>query len=54
MLADPIVRAVMARDGVTRRDLEGLIGSVRYRMAARQMKRHETGRRGSGPIAFEG
>ena len=54
MLADPIVRAVMARDGVTERDLESLIRSVRDRMAGRQMKQHENSRRGFVPIAFEG
>jgi hypothetical protein len=54
MLADPIVRAVMARDGVTEQDVEDLIGAVRDRLASRQMEKHETGRRGSGIIAFEG
>jgi hypothetical protein len=44
MLADPIVQAVMARDGVTKQDVEGLIGAVRGRMAGRQMDQHETGR----------
>ena len=54
MLADPIVRAVMAHDGVTKCDLESLIASVRYRMAGRQMEQHENGRRGSESIAFNG
>ena len=54
MLADPIVRTMMARDGVTKQDVEGLIGAVRDRMAGRQMEEHETGRHESGAIAFEG
>lgn len=54
MLADPIVRAVMVRDGVTKQDMEGLIGAVRDRMAVRQMEDHEAGRWESGSIAFEG
>ncbi len=52
MLTDPIVQTVMARDGVTKQDLEGLIESVRGRMAARQAEDHETGRHESGTIAF--
>ncbi len=48
MLADPIVQMVMARDGVTKQDVEGLIGAVRDRMAGRQMAEHETGRQESG------
>ena len=54
MLADPIVPAVMARDGVTKQDVEGLIGAVRERMAGRHMEQHETGRNESDTIAFEG
>ena len=54
MLADPIVRAVMARDGVAKRDLESVIGAVRDRMARRQMERHKNGCRESGPVVFEG
>ena len=52
MLADPIIQTVMARDGVTKQDLEGLIGAVRGRMAARRMEEHETGRQESGTFAF--
>jgi hypothetical protein len=54
MLADPVVRAVMARDGVTEQDVNGLVGAVRDRMVGRQMEAHETGRWESGTIAFEG
>ena len=54
MLADPIVQMVMARDGVTKQDVEGLIGEMRDRMAGRQMAEHETGRHESSPIAFDG
>jgi hypothetical protein len=54
MLADPIVRAVMARDGVTEQDVEGLIGAVRDRRAAWQMEEHETGHHEIGTLAFEG
>jgi hypothetical protein len=54
MLADPIIRAVTARDGVTKRDLESLIGSARDRMTGRQMERYENGRRRSESIAFNG
>lgn len=53
MLADPIVQTVMARDGVTKQDVEALIETVRERMAGRQMEKHETGRHESGAIGFE-
>ena len=53
MLADPIVQTVMARDGVTKHDVEALIETVRDRMAVRQMGEHETGRHESATIAFE-
>ncbi len=43
ILADPIVQTVMARDGVTKQDVEALIETVRDRMAGRQMAEHETG-----------
>ena len=35
MLADPIVQAVMARDGVTDEDVEGLITTMRDKLAER-------------------
>jgi hypothetical protein len=54
MLADPIVQTVMARDGVTKQDVEALIETVRDKMAGRQMEEHESGHQESGPIAFEG
>lgn len=53
MLADPIVRAVMARDGVTKDDVEGLIASVRERSATRQTQEREPGRHVSGAIAVK-
>lgn len=34
MLADPIVRAVMARDGITKDELKGLIGAVQGKLAS--------------------
>ena len=54
MLAAPIVQTMMARDGVTRQDVEGLFETVRDRMACRQMPEHETRRHESSPIALEG
>ncbi len=53
MLADPIVQMVMARDGVTKQDVEGLIGAVRDRMAGRQMAEHETSRHESGTSTLD-
>ena len=53
MLADPIVQTVMARDGVTKQDVEGLIMAVRDRMAGRQMEDHETGRHESGTSTLD-
>jgi hypothetical protein len=53
MLADPIVQAVMIRDGVTKEDVTGVLATVRARMAVRQMEEHETGRHESTPIDFE-
>ena len=54
MLADPIVQTVMARDGVTKQDVEGLIETVRDRMAGRQMAAHETGHHESDTITVNG
>lgn len=53
MLADPIVQMVMARDGVTKQDVEGLIGAVRDRMAGRQVAEHETSRHESGTSTLD-
>lgn len=36
MLADPIVQEVLARDGVTKEEMEGLIGAVRAKRASRR------------------
>ncbi len=54
MLADPIVQTVMARDGVTKQDVEVLIKTVRDRMASKQMEEHEIGHWESGTITFNG
>ena len=53
MLADPIVQTVMARDGVTKQDVEDLIVVVRDRMAGRQMEDHETSRHESGTSTLD-
>ncbi len=44
MLADPIVQTVMARDGVTKQDVEGLIETVRDKLVGRPAE-HPTGER---------
>ena len=36
MLADPIVQEVLARDGVTKEEVEDLIGAVRAKRASRR------------------
>lgn len=54
MLADPIVIAVMARDGVTRQDMEGMIVSVRDRLAGRRSEDHDIGTRSFDTVAFGG
>ena len=53
MLADPIVQMVMARDGVTKQDVVGLIGAVRDRMAGRQKEEHESDRQESGTSTLD-
>jgi hypothetical protein len=50
MLADPIIRAVMVRDGVTEQEVFGAIAKARGRMAGRQMKNREAGRRKFGSV----
>jgi hypothetical protein len=35
MLADPIVQAILARDGITKEEVEDLIGAVRPKLASR-------------------
>jgi hypothetical protein len=42
MLADPIVQTVMARDGVTKQDVEALIETVRDKLVGRPAE-HLTG-----------
>ncbi|GBE42687.1 hypothetical protein BMS3Bbin10_00749 [bacterium BMS3Bbin10] len=54
MLADPIVQTMMARDGVTRQEVEGLMEAMREGTAGRRVAGHETGRHGFSPLAFEG
>ncbi len=44
MLADPIIRAVMDRDGVTEQELFGAIAKARGRMAGRHIKDREASR----------
>jgi hypothetical protein len=53
MLADPIVQIVMARDGVTKQDVEGLIGAMRAHVASGRMAEQESGRHKSSAINFE-
>lgn len=54
MLADPIVRAVMVRDGITEQDVERVMGAMRGRMAGGKRDGRDAGRRGSCSIIFEG
>ncbi len=42
MLADPIVQAVMARDGVTQREVEGLINTARRKFARMRIEPRQT------------
>ena len=42
VLADPIVRTVMVRDGVTKEEIDGLIQAVRDKLVGRPAK-HPTG-----------
>lgn len=44
LLDDPVIEAVMARDGVRRKELEHLIDDVRGRLAGRD-RRREAGER---------
>jgi hypothetical protein len=53
MLADPIVQRMMARDGVAKQDLEGLISTVRDRRVRRQMAANRTDHHDSSPITIE-
>lgn len=48
MLADPIVQKVMARDGVTAQQVEGIIGAVQHRLADRQLQNHGSRRQDGG------
>lgn len=50
MLADPIIRAVMVRDGVTEQELFGAIAKARGRMVGRHMENREAGRRKFGTV----
>ncbi len=48
MLADPIIRVVMARDGVTEQELFGAIAKARGRLAGRHMTDRDASRRKFG------
>ncbi len=50
MLADPIIRAVMDRDGVTEQEVFGAIAKARGRMAGRHMKNREASHRKFGSV----
>ena len=50
MLADPIIRAVMVRDGVTEQEVFGAIAKARGRMAGRHMKNRESSRQKFGSV----
>ena len=50
MLADPIIRAVMVRDGVTEQEVFGAIAKARGRMVGRHMKNREASRQKFGSI----
>lgn len=50
MLADPIIRAVMVRDGVTAQELFGAIAKARGRMAGRHMTDRDASRRKFGAL----
>ncbi len=52
MLADPIIRAVMVRDGVTEREVFGAIAKARGRMAGRQIKNREASHRKFGSVSL--
>lgn len=52
MLADPIVQVVMARDGVTRDEVEGLIRITRRKFARIRTEHHHTNRQGSAEPAI--
>lgn len=45
MLSDPIIQAVMACDGVTKDEVEGLILALRHRLAASQTETRAARRR---------
>ncbi|HEX2117444.1 MAG TPA: hypothetical protein VHM01_23825 [Alphaproteobacteria bacterium] len=45
LLDDPVIEAVMARDGVDRAELEHLIDDVRGRLAARDIRRQRAERK---------
>ena len=54
MLAGHTVQIMMARDGVTRQDVEGLIAAVRARIAGGPTTEHKTDCREFDPVAMEG
>jgi hypothetical protein len=52
ILADPIIQAVMSGDGITKDEVERLIGAIRSKLASRQSEARRTGRPVSSAIAF--
>ena len=50
MLADPIIRAVMVRDGVTEQEVFGAIAKARGRIAGRNMKNRESSHQRFGSV----
>ncbi len=50
MLADPIIRAVMVRDGVTEQEVFGAIAKARGRMAGTHMKYRESSNQKFGSV----
>jgi len=54
MLADPMVQTVMARDGVTKAELESLISVVKSKLGGGRLASRHTGRQGPGAAALAG
>ena len=54
MLAEAMVETRVAREGVTRQEVEGRMEAMREGTAGRRVAGHETGRHGFSPLAFEG
>ena len=52
ILADPIVQSVMAGDGITKEEVERLVGTVRGKLASIQSEARQARRLGLGAIAL--